>query len=65
MEAPIEINPVVQTSGLFSKRRAALEARDREEARILAEGKHLGKPDDSLKSIERLENELGVEEKEA
>ena len=32
---PQEIQPVVQTSALFSRRRAALEIRDREEAKIL------------------------------
>lgn len=67
----IEMNPVIQTSGLFSRRRAALEERERQEAKIIREGKHLGKPD-NLKDIERvsedvtnLEKELGIEEKEA
>lgn len=60
-----EIQPVIQTSGLFSRRRAALEARDREEAKILKNSTNLGKPDDKLKEIEKLEIELGVEEKEA
>jgi hypothetical protein len=55
--APVEINPISQTSTLFSKRRAALEARDRIEAQILAEKKHIGVPD---KSIENLEKELGI-----
>lgn len=69
---PQEIQPIVSTSGLFSRRRAALEERDRQEAKIKAEGKHLGKPDDELKkinfitpatkSVEDLEKELGVEE---
>lgn len=68
---PIEIAPITQSAGLFSRRRAALEERDRQEARILSEGKHIGRPD-ILKSdyvgsakIEKLEKELGVEEKEA
>jgi hypothetical protein len=61
---PQELNPVIQTSGLFSRRRAALEAKDREEAKILSEGKHLGKSDDKLKEIENLEKELGVQEGE-
>jgi tRNA/tmRNA/rRNA uracil-C5-methylase (TrmA/RlmC/RlmD family) len=60
-----EIEPVIQTSGLFSRRRAALEARDREEAKILKTSTNLGKPDDKLKEIEKLETELGIEEKEA
>lgn len=60
---PVELNPVTQTAGIFSRRRAVLEAKDREEARILQEGKHLGKPDDKLVLIEKLEKELGVEEK--
>jgi len=64
--APIEINPVISTSGLFSRKRAALEARDREESRILRESKNLGKPDILIskkdESIKNLENELGIEE---
>ena len=59
-----EVNPVIQSSGSWARRRAALEARDREEAKILLETKHLGKPD-SLKDISNLEKELGIEEKEA
>jgi hypothetical protein len=59
-EAPVqELNPIVQTSGLFSKRRAALEARDREEAMIKRNSTNLGKPDDKIAA---LESELGVEE---
>lgn len=60
-----ELVPVVQSSAIFSKRRAALEAKDREEAKIKQQGVFLGKPDDKLKEIEKLETELGVEEKEA
>jgi hypothetical protein len=62
--APIEINPITTTAGLFSRRRAALEARDRQEAQILREAKHIGKSDDNLKNvdnIDKLEKELGIE----
>ncbi len=74
IEHPIvEVNPVIQSSGLFSRRRAALEERERQEAKILREQKHLGRPDnlrdDVLKNIAKdvteLEKELGVEQKEA
>lgn len=65
--APVILNPVAQSAGLFSRRRAALEEKDRQEARILAEAKHIGKPDDALqvvnddaKKIEALEDELGI-----
>ena len=61
-QPPIELQPVLQTSGLFSRRRAAMEARDREEARILNQSKNLGQPDDKFKEIEKLETELGVED---
>jgi hypothetical protein len=64
-QAPVELQPVTQGSVIFSKRRAALEARDREEAKIKQQAVFLGKPDDKLKEIEQLETELGVEEKEA
>ncbi len=58
-EAPAaELNPVMQTSALFSRRRAALESKDREEAKILRSSTVLGKPDDRLAT---LENELGIE----
>lgn len=64
--APIEINQIAQTSALFSRRRAALEAKDREEAKILKSSNNLGKPDiAAVKNINDLEKELGVEEKEA
>jgi len=59
---PQELVPVVNTSGLFSRKRAALEARDREEARILSQGQNLGRPNESLKDIEKLEQELDVSE---
>src|ERR1700687_754283 len=38
--APIEINQIQQSSALFSRRRQALEERDRVEAAILAQKKH-------------------------
>lgn len=61
--APVEINPIQQTTLTFSRKRAMLEAKDREEARIKKLSTNLGKPDDSLKSVENLEAELGIEEK--
>ena len=68
----VELQPVIQTAGLFSRRRAALEEKDRQEAKVLRNSTNLGKPDDRLKDttidrrIEELENELGVsEQKEA
>jgi hypothetical protein len=67
---PVEINPVAQSSALFSRRRAALEAKDREEAKILAMKQHVAVPDIKLgnakgtdPTVESLEQELGVEEK--
>ncbi len=68
---PIEINPVAVTSALFSRRRAALEARDAENARIIKQRERLRIPDEATNKqieIEKLETELGVgasEEKEA
>mgnify|MGYP003395556945 CR=1 FL=1 len=59
--APVELNPIQQTSAIFSRRRAALEAKDREEAKILKQSTNLGKPDDRLKEVEILEQELGIE----
>lgn len=66
-EAPVqELAPIVNTSALFSRRRAALEAKDREEAKILRSSTNLGKPDDSLraidKNVDKLEKELGIDE---
>lgn len=63
--APVALQPIAQSAGIFSRRRSALEAKDRAEAQILTEAKHLGKPDDNLKSINQLEKELGVEEEGA
>jgi hypothetical protein len=61
--APIELNQIQQTSALFSRRRSALEQRDREDAKILKQAVHLGKPDFVTDQIttERLEQELGIE----
>ena len=60
--APIEVNPITITAGNFARRRAILEQRDREEAKILKQANHLGKPDDNLKRIDSLEKELGIQE---
>lgn len=73
--APVEINPINQSAGIFSRRRTMLEARDREEARILQEARNLGRPDNLTNqykqelsrptnpTVEELEKELGIEEK--
>jgi hypothetical protein len=66
-QPPIEINQIAASSALFSRRRAALEERDRQEAMIKKSSTNLGKPDQFAKmdgSVESLEKELGVEEKE-
>ena len=64
--SPIAIEPIVTTAGLFSRRRAALEAKDRHEAQILREKKYVAIPDNEIeeanKKIEELESELGVKE---
>ena len=72
--APVEIAPVQQSSALFSRRRAALEEKDRQEAFIIAQQKHLANPDSKFArntapitgaindQIQQLEKELGVEE---
>ena len=64
---PVEIQPIAQSSALFSRRRSALEAQDRERARILKEGRNIGQPDNIIKpaahqTIDELEKELGVVE---
>ena len=74
--APVEINQVQQSSALFSRRRAELEKKDRAEALIIAQKRHVAMPDDIVKeysisdeknkvmsslSVEQLEKELGVE----
>lgn len=50
--APVELQPIHQTSGLWSRRREALEARDREEARLQKTSAHLAKPD-ALRTVEK------------
>lgn len=63
---PQELNQIQSSSALFSRRRAALEAKDREEAKILKSSTNLGKPDiEAVKNINELEKELGITEKEA
>src|ERR1700681_1356908 len=71
--APIEINQIQQSSALFSRRRQALEERDRQEAKILAEHKFVGSPDNLRRQIindrisdevTELERELGVSNEE-
>lgn len=57
----VEMNSLQQTSALFSRRRAALEASERESAKIVKSSTNLGKPD-GIKEIEKLEKELNVEE---
>lgn len=58
---PIELEPINQSAGLFSRRRAVLEARDREEARIKSQSKNLGRPDNTNSlEVSKLENELGI-----
>ena len=60
--APVELNQIAQSSALFSRRRAALEAKDKAEAQILRNSTALGKPDiEATKNINELERELGVE----
>jgi hypothetical protein len=63
---PVELNQIAQSSALFSRRRAALEERDRQQAAILKQSKNLGKPDgvdiNSSKSIDELEKELQINE---
>jgi hypothetical protein len=59
---PQELTPIALTGGNFARRRAALEARDRAEAQILTEKKHIGLAD-NLVEINNLEAELGIEEK--
>lgn len=76
-QAPVEIAPVAQSSALWTRRRAALEEKDRQEAFIIAQAKHLAKQDQpihqsnnpratgvitNIQSVEQLEKELGVEE---
>lgn len=57
MENAVELRPLADQALPFAKRRAALEQRDREEARILRDSKVVGKSDET---VSRLETELGV-----
>lgn len=64
--APVVMNPINEMAGSFTRRRAALEARDREEAKILSERKHLGVPDvlrhnEAVSNINELEQQLGID----
>jgi|SRR6266576_2955531 len=66
-EKTIEIKPLLQHSALFSRKRAALEERDRLAAQTLKNSTNIGKPDITINNpvnndIESLEEELGVEE---
>lgn len=69
--SPVELNPVQKSLGSFSHRKAALEAADRERARILKDRKFIGTPDDKIAEIkknteiEALEKELEIEQREA
>ncbi len=65
---PIEVNQIASTSALFSRRRAALEAKAREDAMILRNSTNVGRPDiKAIKHIDEndktseLEKELGIE----
>lgn len=70
-EAPATVlEPIATTAGNFARRRAILEAKDREEASVIKNSKHLAKPDSVLadkknisivSSIENLEAELNIE----
>ena len=65
--SPVELAPIVNSGGLFSRRRAALEAKDREEAKILKEAKFIGKADGikdikTNESVAKLEEEFGISE---
>lgn len=75
--APIVLENMAGQSSLFSRRRAALEERDRLEAQVATSSTYIKKPDDQLRkvapisglnpaqqdqSIEKLETELGVQE---
>ena len=60
---PVEINQIQASSALFSRRRAALEEKDRQEAQILAMKKHVAMPDIAqIRTVNELEKELGIEE---
>lgn len=53
--------PVVSTSGLWARKRAALEERDRMAAATARLSKNLAKPDNPIQGeIEKLESNLGI-----
>ena len=67
--APMEVQPIIPTVGLWSRRRDMIEASKREEAKILANSKVMGREDKTnkqpVRDIETLEQEVGLtEEKE-
>lgn len=58
-----QINQPVQvtTANTFSRRRAALEERDRLASKTVRESTNLGKPDNATtRDIDKLENDLGI-----
>lgn len=66
-ESPaIELQPSAPVASIFSRRRSALEAADREKARVLRDSTVIGKSDDQLKNlthdqtIDELEKELEI-----
>ena len=68
---PVEFQPLAVPAGTFAKRRAALEAKERETARIIQDSKNLGRPDNLNKlvpdinqsnDINELEAQLGIAE---
>lgn len=65
---PVVLQPIEQSSALFSRRRAALEEADRQKAHILRNSRHVAAPDKEPKAvdkeIEKLESELGINAEE-
>jgi hypothetical protein len=61
---PVEVNPVINTGTLFSRRRSMLEAQERHAAQVAASSKNLGKSNDPIEAakVEKLERELGIAE---
>lgn len=67
---PVEVSPMKPKLAMFSRRRAILEAKDRDEARIIQQSKNIAAPDgvkreelrnpEAGKSVEALEAELGI-----
>lgn len=60
---PVVLQPIANTAGLWSKRRAALEEADRQKLRASQDKVFAGKPD-VTESIDKLERELGIDYKE-